>query len=123
MKKERKAWSPEARARHAEGVARYQKQRKAHEITELFFHLSDLIKTEPTSIMKTFLARNKKFMRIAAIENRAERLQLIRELVADTMQKIKGGNIVDPVIKAAQSKEAQAKFSKKELAMMTGEAV
>jgi len=123
MKKERKAWTPEARARHAEGVARYQKQRKAHEVTELFFHLSDLIKTEPTSIMKTFLARNKEFRRIAAIKSRMEKLQLIRELVADTMQKIKKGIIVDPVKKAAQSKEAQAKYSKKELAMMTGEAL
>jgi hypothetical protein len=62
-------------------------------------------------------------MRIAAIESRGEKLRLIRELVADTMQKIKSGILVDPVIKAAQSKEAQAKFSKKELAMMTGEAV
>jgi len=123
MKKERKAWSPEARARHAEGVARYQKQRKAYEIRDYFFDLGDLIKAKPTSIMKTFLTRNKEVIRIAAIEHRGERLRLIRELVADTMQKIKKGIIVDPVKKAAQSKEAKAKYSKKELAMMTGEAL
>jgi len=123
MKKEQKAWSPEARARHLAGVKRYQQVRKRQEMSNFLFDLAAVVKAKPTSIFKTILVRNKEFMRIAAIESRAEKLRLIRELVADTMQKIKNGILVDPVIKAAQSKEAQAKFSKKELAMMTGEAV
>ena len=92
-------------------------------MSNFLFDLAAVVKAKPTSIFKTILVRNKEFMRIAAIESRAEKLRLIRELVADTMQKIKNGILVDPVIKAAQSKEAQAKFSKKELAIMTGEAV
>jgi hydroxymethylpyrimidine/phosphomethylpyrimidine kinase len=123
MKKKQKAWSPEARARHLAGVKRYQEVRKRQDIIELLYHLGALIKAEPSSIMKTILARKKEFMRIAAIKSRMDKLQLIRELVADTMQKIKKGIIVDPVKKAAQSKEAQAKYSKKELAIMTGEAL
>lgn len=80
-KKARQTWTAEARARHKAGCARYQELRRESKFTQDWCDFAREIDVDVKSLCKAILADRGKFLELAAIEPREERLKSIRGLV------------------------------------------
>ena len=98
MKKARRPWTAEAKARHKAGVKAYQEWRRMCELMDLLLQLSKLVKADPVDLGTTALAEKDRFKQIAEIWPAEERFKRLRELTVDTMQKIKSGIIPHPLV-------------------------
>jgi hypothetical protein len=103
MKRKQKPWSPEARARHLEGVRRYQEYRREREFLDSFVDLAETLHVEIKDLCLWMLTLTKApdfkedFDRYVSIEPLEERLDKIRAAIKETIDKIKRGVIPDPM--------------------------
>ena len=93
----RKPWSAEAKARHKAGVKAYQEWRRMCELMDLSLQLSKLVKADPVDLGMTALAEKDRFKQIAEILPAEERFKQLRELTAETMEKIRSGAMPHPL--------------------------
>lgn len=88
-KKQQRPWSPEARARHKAGVARYQKERGEYELLRIVFDFAREIGVEVKPLLKTLIATDKvKLHKMSEIKPREERLRAFKDLVIDYCQRV-----------------------------------
>jgi len=98
VKRKQRPWTEEARARHLEGVRRYQEYRREKEFIDSFVDLAETLDVKIKDLCLWMLTLTKEdFDRYVSIEPLKERLDKIRAAIKETIDKIKLGIIPDPM--------------------------
>lgn len=80
--------------RHIEGMISHSKIRKT---AGLLHDFATLIKVDPIDLGMTLITKHEEFFHIVVIRPEEKRFKLLNKLVADTVKKIKAGEIAHPL--------------------------